>query len=464
MKTLLYTAVFLLLQLSLQAQAGLQIDTIRYRGDPAKYINLVFMGDGYTSSEQTKLRADADTVAAAFFRYEPWSHYASYFNVFVIHTVSAQSGITHPNTASDCAGTGVPVLSPSTYFGVTFDSYGIHRLTVVRNTTVLMQTLAANFPGYDQAIILSNTSYYGGAGGDVAVATMNPYSIEVAAHEIGHSFAGLADEYYAGDMYAMERPNMTQQTNTSLVKWKAWLGVDGTGIYQHCCGGASANWYKPHQNCKMGVLNAPYCPVCTETIIESIHGLVNPIVKYSPAAGTVPQYSFRLTELMKPSPNTLKITWKLDGAELSAYAGKDSIILSKSTLGTAGHILTVSVVDTTSGQRVANHGALHASTLSWTIPEPNGVESTVKEQRYRLDYFPNPAQDELHIGLELQQADVLSFAVTDMGGRLLIGAQPVKADPGSFRRTLDIRALPVGIYLLNLRIGTELQTVRFTKD
>ena len=101
-------------------------------------------------------------------------------------------------------------------------------------------TLAKNFPNYDQVCILANTPYYGGSGGSYATTTLNTASNEIYAHEIGHSFAALSDEYYAGDGYAGERVNMTKETNPLLVKWKNWMNINGIGIYQHCCGGNSA--------------------------------------------------------------------------------------------------------------------------------------------------------------------------------------------------------------------------------
>src|SRR5687767_4126792 len=81
----------------------LQVDTLQYKGDINVYINLVIMGDGYTIAEQNDFISDATDLSNYLFTQSPWLNYLNYFNVFAIRVISAQSGTTHPNTASDCS-------------------------------------------------------------------------------------------------------------------------------------------------------------------------------------------------------------------------------------------------------------------------------------------------------------------------------------------------------------------------
>ncbi len=348
-----------------------KVDTIQYKGDTEKFINVVVMGDGYTASEQTKFINDAKTLSNYVFTQAPWNKYINFFNIFAIRVISAQSGAIHPNTASDCKGsTAVPVSNPDTYFGSSFDSYDIHRLVVPTNHTNISNVVAANFPNYDQLLIISNSPYYGGAGGEeYAVSTTHSSSNEITAHEIGHSFPRLADEYYAGDMYNWEAPNMTQQTNPALVKWKNWMGSNGVGIYQHGSSGQAALWYRPHNGCKMRSLGSPFCSVCSEAIVEKIHSLVNPVVAYFPTATNINSagqfIDFKLTKLVKPTPNTLNILWKLDGN--TVFRNVDSIRLETSKLTNGSHTVTARVTDTTNLIRVDNHANLHFNEISWNI-------------------------------------------------------------------------------------------------
>jgi hypothetical protein len=125
-----------------------------------------------------------DSLITSLFDQAPWSNYRDYFNVFAIHVVSAQSGIKHPNTASDCNSYSVPISNPSTYLGCSFDVGGVHRLAVPQNLTNIAAVLSANVPAYDQVFVIANSPYYGGSGGTYCTATKDPLSKEIAVHEL----------------------------------------------------------------------------------------------------------------------------------------------------------------------------------------------------------------------------------------------------------------------------------------
>src|SRR5689334_10593674 len=82
--------------------AVFEVDTIQYKGDLKKHINLVVMGDGYTLAEQTQFMTDAHKLTDYLFNIAPWSFYKNYFNVFAIKVISPESGVKHPRTAPDC--------------------------------------------------------------------------------------------------------------------------------------------------------------------------------------------------------------------------------------------------------------------------------------------------------------------------------------------------------------------------
>lgn len=446
-----------------------QVDTLQYNGNVDKYINIVILGDGYTDAEQNDFMVDATDLFNYFFTLSPWSNYSNNFNVFAIKVISAQSGAKHPNSAGDCSSAFplVPVSSPNTYLGCTFDSYGIHRLVVPANTSNLVNVLANNFPNYDQIFIISNTPYYGGSGGLYSTTTAEEYSNEIAAHEIGHSFANLADEYYAGDNYAGERANMTQQTSPSSVKWKNWMGYDGIGIYQHCCGGSSALWYKPSTSCKMEVLGYPYCSVCKEAIIERIHTLVNPIVSYTPTSSSInslEQYiDFKLTELIKPIPNTLNITWKLDGVNVSNYV--DSLRIDQNTLSNSAHTLTVTVVDTSAMLKVNNHSTTHFSSVSWSINKSStGTHLTSAGNKIACSVFPNPSSDRLNIAVELEKKSKMSIQIVSPDGKLVEQITKNALTNEQFFKTINIGHLANGTYTVLFKINDIVHAQPFIKQ
>jgi hypothetical protein len=94
---------------------------------------------------------------------------------------------------------------------------------------------------YDAVEVLINNAYYGGGGifGDHAAVAVDSGSADyIFAHEFGHHFAGLGDEYYTSDVAyetgAVEQvepwePNVTALHDPASLKWKD-LVTPGTPI------------------------------------------------------------------------------------------------------------------------------------------------------------------------------------------------------------------------------------------
>ena len=59
---------------------------------------------------------------------------------------------------------------------------------------------AAQVPEFTVAIVVVNSTVYGGSGGSVGTYSLAGGATEIAIHEMGHTAFGLADEYpyYAG--------------------------------------------------------------------------------------------------------------------------------------------------------------------------------------------------------------------------------------------------------------------------
>lgn len=466
MKKIILLSIVLNSIFSTSHAQNFKVDTLQYNGDISKFINIVILGDGYTAKQLDTFILDAKKLSNYLFSQSPWSNYNNYFNVFAIEVISQESGTKHPNTAPDC-GNSVPITNPNTYFGCTFDANSIHRLVVPTNYTNIAMTLAKNFPNYDQVCILANTPYYGGSGGSYATTTLNTASNEIYAHEIGHSFAALSDEYYAGDGYAGERVNMTKETNPLLVKWKNWMNINGIGIYQHCCGGNSAQWYKPSTNCKMQSLGYSYCSVCKEALIERIHALVNPIVSYTPENLTINSSDsilhFELVKLMKPNTNTLKLDWKLDGAPLQSNV--ESIQIKQKNLTPGLHSLSVVCEDTTNFLNIDKHATKHFSTVTWSIQKTiSDIKLTSSEHKISFSLFPNPTNDILHIQIELDKKSEVSLQLVSLEGKVLRNILKESKMDETISNSIDIKNLPNGTYLIQAQINDIVHTQSFIKQ
>jgi len=303
------------------------VTDIMINGDQDSRVNIVFLGDGYTQEEMNDYIDDVGEVVEGLFSAVPYSNYINHFNVFAIEVPSNESGTDHPGTAYDCGGDAGNVFYADTYFNSTFDYYGIHRLLVPLNTSAAYDVLIDNTPQWDIVFLMVNTTIYGGSGGAFATFSRNEASTEIAVHELGHSFAGLADEYwYSG----WETANMTQESNPLLNKWNPWLYDNNIGIYQYEDPGY--NWYRPHQNCKMRYLGPPFCSVCAEQTIISVYSILDPIDTYFPdnLELTVPASGIEYFSInpIPTVPSFITIDWFID--EQPINQGSTSIELETS--------------------------------------------------------------------------------------------------------------------------------------
>jgi IgA Peptidase M64/Secretion system C-terminal sorting domain len=441
-----------------------RLDTLLYNGNSSRYINIVILGDGYTTAELVKYKTDASGFMNDFlFSQSPYKEYKAYFNVFTVEVPSPESGVKHPRTASDCSS--LPASNPNNFFGSSFDIGGIHRL-LSPNSSKVTAVLANNFPAYDQVYMIANSSEYGGAGGTFATFSTNTSSGEIGLHEGGHSFGNLADEYWAGSQYAMEKPNMTKETSPTLVKWRNWMNVNGVGINPHT---GDASWKKPRSGqCKMEVLGKPFCSVCTETLVEKIHSLVHVISNYNPVSSAVSianqVLAFSIT-YMQPSPNTISSRWILDGSiqvknnvsiltwtMTGTQLGKnqDGISLDGNALSMGTHTLKVYIVDTTNFTRSDVHPNTHLDSIMWIVNKtPTGI-NICQNDNWSLKLFPNPVSDEpLNILYSLPEEDKVLIEILAVDGKTVRTFQQ-KAGKGEHTQHIDLGNLPSGNYFVRL--------------
>lgn len=460
----LFTLLFLLNILVAYAQV-FDVETILNSGDDDKRINIVILADGYQQAELAQFIADATNITNELFSQSPYAEYKSYFNVYAIKVPSNESGADHPGTATDVSEPVFPVIDVDNYFGSTFDFASIHRLLVPVNNSAITNVLAANFPLYDQVLILVNSPYYGGSGGQYATTSLEASAAEIAIHELGHSFANLADEYWAGNSFATERINMTQETNPALVRWTNWVGDHGVGIYQHCCGGNSASWYRPHDNCKMRYLGVPFCSVCSEGTIERIHTLVSSIDSFTPVTTVFATNSFPVDfalNLIDPIPNTLDRNWMVNGSSFAS--GISSISLQMTDFVVGANTVVALVEDTTSLLRVDNHNTIHLNSVTWNVeydPTLGITDITSETNKLKIDVFPNPGNEIINIKFTTEAIKDFRAELYSLDGKL------IKAVPSNSSDLLsvDIADLSKGIYLLKIyNENTYINTSKIVKE
>ena len=255
---------------------------IEKSGDSREKIDVAFVAEGYTKKETKVFLKDCKACIGALKAHEPFKSMADRFNFIAVMVPSGESGVSIPHN-NDWKQT---LLSSS------FDTFYSNRYL----TTLRLKKLHDVLSGlpYEHIVILANTDNYGGGGiynSYLMSAAHNDQCLPVVVHEFGHSFAGLADEYYYDDQYETMYPADTEPWEpniTTLVdfksKWADMLGEDvqipsipsGKNIFSElgvCEGGGyqSKGVYRPVQECRMKINQAPvFCPVCERAIRRMI--------------------------------------------------------------------------------------------------------------------------------------------------------------------------------------------------
>jgi hypothetical protein len=199
-----------------------EVVTIQQTGAPGSRYDLVFVGDGYAAAEQELFHSQVLARWAQLSAVEPFRTLKNSFNVWQVNAISTESGSDNDPTLG---------IEKDTALDGEFWCGGLDRLVCVDETVA--EQYAQLAPGADQALILVNSTTYGGSGGSVTVSSGgNALSGDIVVHELGHSIGGLADEY-GGDpaVYSGGEPG---DPNTSVaneatmraqrLKWFSYLG------------------------------------------------------------------------------------------------------------------------------------------------------------------------------------------------------------------------------------------------
>jgi hypothetical protein len=258
----------------------LKAEKLQYNGDPAEKVDLVFLPEGYTAEEMDKFDADARRFMEAMFQTAPFDARRNDFNVWAIHLISEESG-------TDKSGEGI---FRNTALNSGFYTFGLQRYLTTPDIKSIRDAVW-DVP-CDAIVILVNSKTYGGGGvyNFYAIGTAdNARTIAVFMHEFGHSFAGLADEYFQSDVayndfYNLNiepwEPNLTTLVDFNA-KWKNMLlpnvpiptPTDGEyagnlGVFEGG-GYVTKGMYRPMNHCLMRDY-APFCPACVNTILRMI--------------------------------------------------------------------------------------------------------------------------------------------------------------------------------------------------
>ena len=419
------------------------VTTVRTNGSPANRVDIVIVGDGYTSLElsQAKYATDVEALLDKLFAQEPYREYQHYFNVHRVDVASSQSGADHPSRGE----------FRNTALNATYDCNGTTRL-VCADAAAVSAVLSRSIPDMnarDIIVVLVNDPEYGGSGGgSQAVVAMHADAGELLLHELGHHFGLLADEY-GGDptiscsMFEPPAANATHETRREALKWRAW--VDSTtpiptetpssavaGLFEgamYC----DVGMFRPTYDSKMRSLYAPFEQVNVEAHVDRIYNRVSPIDTFAPQSTALQvrggdAVPFRVTV---PSPYThaLNVQWTVDGVRVSTGV---SFSFRASDFAAGQHTVTVTVSDPTPFVRSDPYNLLRDS-QSWSVSIVGGatpfggtaraVPGTVEAEDFDeggkgVAYYDTSAAN---TGGQYRTTDVDIERTTDTGGGYNVG-------------------------------------------
>jgi hypothetical protein len=189
-------------------------------GEPGNKIDLAILAEGYTAAEEGKFRQDLARFSTLLLSQEPYKTFRDRFNIYGLFKASWESGCDEPGYGS----------YKNTALQASFDSFGSERYLLTEDNRDL-RDIAAHVP-YDAIMIMVNTSRYGGGGIYNLYCTFssdNQWHEYLFLHEFGHSFSGLADEYYTSSVAYNEfypsgveplEANITALLDPKNLKWK----------------------------------------------------------------------------------------------------------------------------------------------------------------------------------------------------------------------------------------------------
>ncbi|MDH3645912.1 MAG: IgA Peptidase M64 [Gammaproteobacteria bacterium] len=285
--------------------------TLFENGAPERKVDLLLIGEGYTSKEMKKFHHDAERLTKALFETEPFKSRKKDFNVRAIDIPAQSSGVSQPR-ADDFNRTPV---------SLEYNIFDSERYLLTYDNRALRDVASA--APYDFIEILVNEEQYGGGGIFNFQATTSvdtAFAEYVFIHEFGHHFAALADEYYTspvayetgGDGVRPEpwEPNVTALNDPDKLKWQE-LVAESTPL--------PTPWPKEHfeetsrnyqkRRAELRAANTPESEM--NKLFYEVRDLMTPLLgeqEYSNTVGAFEGASYEATGLYRPEMDCIMFT------------------------------------------------------------------------------------------------------------------------------------------------------------
>jgi hypothetical protein len=452
------------------------ITTLIKNGDSAHSVDIVIVAEGYTAAERAKFISDAKVFLDSFLGESnarlnaPFSNYKKFFNASALFFASAESGTDQPNKS----------IAVNTYFNST--QHGSDGRLLYGDTYAVENEVAKVLVRNEREliIVLVNTPLYGGAGGTIAWASAgNALASELALHEIGHSYAGLQDEY-ADPEVAKSFPTTNQSFLDSAhvtdslqrIPWKDWMGyIDGelgpVGTYE---GGyyRSTGIWRATQNSKMLYLNQPFSAPEKEAFALQYYANIGDYLTVTTIAPGI--YSANT-----PDAGLFSFNWKFDGKDLAkgtaiydAYANGGYVVGNKLSVVTTDNtgLIRKNLVQTSQTEQIAVTTAVkdNTATINYTLNATDAgsiLRFGDADNAVSLKDFSMPnvyidggkGNDTLKFPFTLNSAS--NFKIQEISGASFV----LKQQDGSLLATYQIENLKFDNLVVNTQVHANAQTI-----
>ena len=336
--------------------------TLLGRSD-GKGVDLIITGDGFKVDQIDDFRTAAQNIMDFIFDHsDNISKHKCGGNVHRLDAISDTDCIDYSTTDN------VSCSTESAY-GAYYWCGGIERLPCINTSTVTSKVLAV-YPQYDNVLILVNSTKFGGAGYTglgFATVSMDESSGYGALHELGHSFAGLADEYEYGtcdNSTEPSAPNVTINTDNSTVKWKHWFDDPNVGVFEggnYCTTGV----WRPTETSFMRNERDPIYPVNQEAWSMAVYAaLTTTYYSKTPSSdnvshsqGSTLNYSIELAM----DNSSQQVDWYVDNVSTQDNSTSFTCCDNK----TDNYTVTANIWDWTGVIRKDN--STSSSTINWSV-------------------------------------------------------------------------------------------------
>ena len=334
--------------------------TLLGRSD-GKGVDLVITGDGFKLDQIGTFHTAAQNFVNFMFDYsDNISKHKSGWNVHRLDAISNTDCIDNVRSENSAC------FRESAY-GSYYWCGGTER-ALCADGNLVRNKVSSVFPQYDQILVIVNSTKYGGTTlTGFTTSSMAKQSFFIALHELGHSFAGLGDEYEYGTCnHSTEpsAPNLTINNDNSTVKWKHWFDHPNVGMFEGG-GKCPTGVWRPTETSFMRKNGEPFYPVNQEAWSMAVYAALTTtyysktpsLENVSHSQGSTLNYSIELAM----DNSSQQVDWYVDNVSTQVNSTSFTCCDDK----TANYIVSAKIWDNTGTIRKDN--STSSSTINWSV-------------------------------------------------------------------------------------------------